>query len=344
MVPNRSTPLILISRMGSTRETIMTLPVVNALREHFPDAYIAWSTEKDSSQVVRTHSALDQTIELKRGWFRSPTLLRQTAKELRSYQFDIAIDCQGVTKSAFAGWLSKAPTRVGFGGQYGRQLSCALNTTLIQPVFTHLTDRSLELLIALEIHSPKVRWDFPISESARTWAQRWRRAIPDSRLAIVNPGARWESKRWECDRFAATARYIADRYGYRSVITWGNEVERQLAQTIVFQAKGAASLAPDTDLQHLAALIERADLFLGPDSAPLHLATAVATPTIGLFGATRPAKSRPYGQIAIAKAYEGGSRRHRSKAGNEAMQQIEVDHVCRAIDELESKRQLRKAG
>lgn len=344
MVSNRPTPRILISRMGSVRETIMTLPVANALRQHFPDAFIAWITEKKSASVVRSHCAIDQTIELEPGWFTSPTLLHQAGRDLRCHQFDIAMDCQGVTKSAFAGWLSKAPMRIGFRGRYGRELSCGLNTTLIQPVFTHLTDCSLELLVALEIHSPKVCWNFPIPESARTWAQRWRRAIPDPRLAIVNPGAHWESKRWECNRFAATARYIADRYGYRSVVTWGNEVERQLAQTIVFQAKGAATLAPDTDLQHLAALIERADLFLGPDSAPLHLATAVATPAIGLFGATRPARSRPYGQIAIAKAYEGGSRRHRRKTGNEAMQKIEVDHVCDAIDEVEAKRRLRKAG
>jgi ADP-heptose:LPS heptosyltransferase len=344
MVTNNSSPRILISRMGSIRETIMTLPVANALREHIPDAYIVWAVEKRAAAIVGKHRAVNQTIELERGWFASPSLLGQATKELRSHRFDISIDCEGITKTALAGWLAKAQTRVGFRGRHGRELSCGLNNTFVDPVFTHLTDRSLELLIPLEIHSPKVRWNFPLSDAARTWASRWRRAIPGARLAVINPGAGWESKLWECNRFAETARYLGDHYGYRSVITWANETERQMAKTIVFQATGAATLAPDTDLQHLAALIEQSDLFLGPDSAPLHVATAVATPAIGLFGATRPAVSRPYGQVAIAEAFEGGGRRHRRKADNQAMRQIEVDHVCRAIDDIEAKRRLRKVG
>ena len=339
-VPQR----ILISRLGSVRETIMTLPIAAALREHFPDAQIVWAVENRSAAIVNNHRAINETIELPAGWCGSFRQLKAAAKRLQSGRFDVAIDCQGVTKSALAGWLSKAPIRIGFRGQHGREMSAALNNTFIDPVFTHLTDRTLELLVPLEIHSPKVRWYFPLSETARTWASRWRRAIPAQRLAILSPGAGWPSKRWECNRFAATARYIGDRYGYRSVISWGDEAERQLAQTIVFQSKGAATLAPDTDLQHLAALIEQADLFIGPDSAPLHASSAVGTTTIGLFGATRPADSRPYGHVAIAKTYEGGSWRQRRNASNDAMRRIEVQEVCQAIDEIESKRELRRVG
>ncbi len=337
-------PRILISRMGAIGETVLTLPVACALREAFPDAHIAWVVEKRAAPVVCKHRSINHTIELQRGWFSSPRLLEQARHELRSHRFDIAIDCEGVTKSALAGWLAGAPKRIGFRGRHGREFSRVLNNTFVQPVFNHLTDRSLELLIPLEIHSPKVRWNLPLSEASRSWADRWRRTIGSCKLAIVNPGASWPSKLWETDRYASTAHYIRDRYGYRSVVTWGSETERQLAQLIVFQSKGAATLAPDTDLQHLAALIERADLFLGPDSAPLHLAAAVATPAIGLYGATQPDRWGPYGQIAISQAYQGGSRRHRRQADNAAMRQIGVDHVCKVIDQLESRRQLRTAA
>lgn len=344
MISETATPRILISRMGSIRETILSLPVANALREYFPDAYIGWAVEKDAAAVVSKQRAIDSTIELDSNWSTSPKLLRQTRQALRSHHFNIAIDCEGVTKSALTGWLAGAKQRIGFRGRHGRELSSAINNVFVEPVFTHLTDRSLELLIPLEIHSPKVVWNFPLSEAARTWAVRWRRTIPQKRLAIIHPGAGWKSKLWECNRYASTARYISDRFGYRSVISWGNEVERQMAQTIVFQSKGVATLAPDTDLQHLAALTERADLFLGPDSAPLHMAVAVSTPAIGLYGATTPGISGPYGQAAIAEAFEGGSRRHRRKADNSAMRRIEVDHVCKAIDDIESKRQYRKVA
>jgi ADP-heptose:LPS heptosyltransferase len=334
----------LISGMGSIRETILTLPVAVALRERFPDAHLVWAVEKRAAAVVAKHPALNQTIELERGWFVTPTLVSQARHELRSHRFDISIDCGGVAKTALAGWLSGASQRIGFCGRHGRGLSRRLNNTVVQPVFTHLTDRNLELLVPLEIHSPKIRWDFPITEAARNWAARWRRTIPNGRLAIMHPGAGWESKRWEPDRYATVARHLAERYGYRTVVAWGKETERQLAQTIVADSRTAATLAPDTDLQHLAALLERADLFLGSDSAPLHLAAAMGTSSIGLFGATQPEAYRPYGQIAIAAAIEQGNRRRRSRATNAAMRRIEASRVCQVIDEIEGKRQHVKAA
>ena len=136
--------------------------------------------------------------------------------------------------------------------------------------------------------------------------------------------------------------YLRDRYGYRSVVVWGTATERQMAEKIVELSNGAATLAPSTDLHHLAALIETADIFISPDTGPLHIAVAVGTSTIGLYGATRPGASGPYGQVAIQKAYESGTRRHRRSADNSAMRQIGVEHVCEAIDEMEAKRRLLK--
>ena len=223
-------------------------------------------------------------------------------------------------------------------------MSRVFNNNLVKPVFRHVTDRSLELLIPLGIHSPKVRWKLPIPESARTWATRWRRSISSPRLAVLNPGGTWDSKLWEPDRFAATARYIRDRYQYRSVAVWGTAKERAVAEKIVELSEGAATLSPDTDLHHLAAMLETADLFVSGDSGPLHMAVAVGTSTIGLYGATKPGDSGPYGQIALQNAYESGSRRHRRSADNAAMREIGVEHVCEAIDELESKRRLYKSA
>jgi ADP-heptose:LPS heptosyltransferase len=263
---------------------------------------------------------------------------------LREFDFNITIDCQGNTKSALAAWLSGAAQRIGYAGRYSGELSPIFNNSKVTPVFSHLTDRSLELLTPLGIHSPRVRWDFPLTKSARTWAARWRRGIGSTRLAVMNPGGTWPSKLWEPERFAATASYIRDRYGYRSVIVWGTDHERALAAKIATLAGQSAVMAPETDLRHLAALIETADLFLSGDTGPLHLAVAVGTPTIGLYGATRPGDSGPYGEVAIQKAYERGSRRHRRQADNRAMRAIGVEHVCHEIDEMEARRQTLRAA
>ncbi len=337
-------PRILISRMSAIGDAILTLPVACALRDEMPESYIAWVVEEKAAPMVRGHQTLDAVIQLQRGWFTSPSGVREARQLLRQHRFDISIDCQGNTKSSLAGWLSGARQRIGYAGRHGGELSRLLNNTRVTPVFNHLTDRSLELLIPLGIHSPKVRWKLPLPDVARNWAARWRRTISANQLAVLNPGGTWPSKLWEADRFAVTARYLQDHYGYRSAVVWGTPDERAMAEQIVNRAHGSAVLAPDTDLHHLASLIETADLFISGDTGPLHMAVAVGTATIGLYGATRPGDSGPYGQIAIQQAYERGSRRHRRNADNTAMRAIQVEHVCTAIDDLESKRQLLRAA
>src|SRR6056297_267349 len=259
---DQRSPRILISRMSAIGDAILTLPVACALRQHFPDAYLGWVIEKKAAPMVRGHQALDALVELERGWFTSLAGLRDARRRLQAHRFDISIDCQGLTKSALAGWLSGARERIGYAGRHGGELSRWLNNDLVHPAFTHLTDRSLELLVPLEIHSPAVRWQLPLAPSARRWALRWRRSIASPCLAILNPGATWASKVWQAERFAETAKYLRDRYGYRCVVVWGSFEDRLMAEQIVALSDSAAALAPDTDLPHLAALIETADLFI----------------------------------------------------------------------------------
>ncbi|MCA9136362.1 MAG: glycosyltransferase family 9 protein [Planctomycetales bacterium] len=338
-LPSES-PHFLISRMSAIGDTILTLPVACALRDRFPQSKISWIVEEKSAPVVRRHSAVDELIVLPRGWFTSPSRIRETRRSLRQLQCDISIDCQGMTKSSLACYLSGAAHRIGYAGKHARELSRWFSNVQVNPVFHHLTDRSLELLIPLGIHSPSVRWDLPVEGPAQAWARRFRSTISSSRIAILNPGATWHSKRWLPERFGATARYLHDRYGYTSIAVWGTPLDRSMAADIVSSSNGTAIMAPETDLQHLAAMIETADLFISNDTGPLHMAVAVGTKTIGLYGATKPGDSGPYGQTAIQVAYESGSARQRRAASNAAMCAIGVEHVCQAIDEIEHQRQM----
>ncbi|TWT67164.1 glycosyltransferase family 9 protein [Allorhodopirellula solitaria] len=327
-------PRILISRMSAIGDAILTLPVACCLREHFPDAYIAWVVESKAAPMVRGHQALDAVIEFQRGWFTSPRGVKEARAKLQEHRFEIAIDCQGNTKSALAGKLSGASRRIGFSGKHGGELSRFFNNERITPVFHHITDRSLELLTSFGIHHPRVSWDLPLDDEDRDWAKGYRNTIRTPSVAILNPGGTWPSKLWESDRFASTARYLADRYGYHSLVVWGSFEERLMAEEIVELSQGTATLAPNTTLQTLAALIETADLFVSGDTGPLHMSVAVGTPTIGLYGATRPGDSGPYEQAALQLQYEAGSRRHRRQASNRAMRAIGVEHVCAVIDDM----------
>ena len=334
MQPPRRPPRILISRLSAIGDAVLTLPVAGALRERFPDAYLGWVVEPKAAPVVRDHRALDAVIELPRGWFTSPPGILAARGELRRHEFDTCVDCQGNTKSALAGYLCGARRRIGYGGRHAGELSGLLNNLRVPTVLPHLTDRSLELLGPLEIHDPPIRWDLPVPDPDRLWAVRLRKSLAADRIAVLNPGGTWASKLWETDRFADTARYLADRYAYQSLVVWGTLEERLMAEEIVVAADGAARLAPETTLLSLAAVIGQCDLFISGDTGPLHLAVAVGTPTIGLYGATRPGDSGPYGATALQNKYESGTRRHRRRATNRAMRAIGVRHVCQVVDQM----------
>lgn len=326
---------ILISRMSAIGDTILTLPVAGAIRDAYPDAYLAWVVERKSAAMVRGQEFLDEVIELERGWFTSPGGIASARRRLKRLQIDTTIDCQGNTKSALAAWLTGARRRIGYAGYHGSELSRYLNNVLVTPKKSHLTDRSLQLLQPLAIQQPRIRWQLPISAEVTSWAESWRRRLPE-RLVLLNPGASWPSKLWEMDRFAEVAAHLWTEHATRSVVIWGSPQERQWAEEIVDLAGGAASLAPETDLLHLAALLGTAELFISADSGPMHMAVAMGTPTIGLHGSTRAQDSGPYGQphVAIQRAYHAGNRRQRRAAENTAMRQISVADVCREVDRM----------
>ena len=228
-----NSPRFLISRMSAIGDTILTLPVACALRDRYPEAHISWIVEDKSAPVVRDHRAVDDVIVLERGWFTSPSRIREARRQLGRVSCDVAIDCQGMTKSSLACFLSAAQHRIGYAGKHARELSRWFSNVKVKPVFHHLTDRSLELLTPLGIHSPTIRWDLPIAAPARAWAVRYRNTIAAPRIAILNPGATWHSKRWLPERFGATARYLREQYGYQCVAVWGTSLDKSMASDIV---------------------------------------------------------------------------------------------------------------
>ena len=331
------TPRILIARMSAIGDTILTLPVACALRAHFPDAYLAWVVEEKSAAMVVGHPCLDEVLVLPRGWFTHPVRLWATRRLLCERRFETTIDCQGLTKSALACRLTGAPRRIGLHGEHGRELSRWLNNELVRPSRPHVVDRSLELLAPLGIRQPTVRWELPVDDASH---QRMGEVIDRLELgggyAVINPGATWESRRWEMDRFGRVARHLGEQHGLPTLVVWGGAGERAAAEQIVAESAGHALLAPPTTLVELAALIEGGRLFLSADTGPLHLAVAVGTPSIGLYGSTRPEDSGPYGapHAALQIEYQDGSHRQRRRGENHAMRLISVEMVCRQCDAM----------
>jgi lipopolysaccharide heptosyltransferase I len=325
---------ILISRLSAIGDCVLTLPVLNALRDHFPNAHLAWAIEKSAAPLLAGHPALDQLIIAQSGWLKRPADVWGLRRQLRGLHFDISIDPQSLTKSAVLARLSGAGRRIGFAGDDGRELSKWFNNELVSRSKPHMVDRSLELLRPLGIQRPSVRFDLPRFEASDVKMSAYVQSGPlKNGFAILNMGAGWPSKLWPPERFAAVAEFLGKSCSLHSLIIWVGDEERGRADICAERAGGYAMIAPSTSLTELASLARRAALFVGSDTGPLHLAAALGTPCVGLYGPTLPRNCGPYGKghQTLQHVYHAGGHRERRSAENDAMRAIsakDVSHAC----------------
>jgi lipopolysaccharide heptosyltransferase I len=327
----------LIVRLSAIGDVIHGMPLACALRRRFPAALLAWVVEERAAALLRGHEALDELITLPQGWLKSPGTVWRLVRRLRAMKFETAIDVQGLTKAAIVAWLSGAGRRIGLGNPWGRELSQWLNTELVDTTAEHAVDRTLQLLLPLGIDPPEVRFQVPELPPDRVAAEEMiRQAGLEGGFAIINPGAGWPSKLWPTERYAAVAGHLGRTWGLPTVVVWAGEKERILAEEVVARSDGHAQVAPPTTLTELAALARRSRLFIGSDTGPLHLAAAVGTPCVGLYGPWPAKRHGPYGprNIALQKMFFEGPTRARRNAPPKFMEAIHVELVCGACDQI----------
>lgn len=330
-------PRILISRLSAIGDCVLTTPVLCAIRDHLPDAHIAWVTQRGPATLLEGHAALDELIVVSKRWLKSPTEIRQLRSKLRASRFDVAIDPQGLTKSSVVTWLSGAKRRIGFHKPRGREFSRWFNRELVTSTNDHIVDAQLELLKPLGIHDPAVRFDLPVIPEVEDKADAMINAAHlNCDFAAINPGAGWDSKLWSAYRYGRVARSLGERHQLPSFVLWSGERERTWGEQIVACSGGRAVLAPPTTLPELAAVLRRARMFVGSDTGPLHIAAAVGTPCVGLFGTTRPQDCGAYGtqHVHIQKRFQDGTSRERRRVSNDAMLEIDVDRVVAGCEQL----------
>ncbi len=337
MSTDGKSPRILLVRLSAIGDVIHGMPIAAAIRRHYPRAFLAWAVEERAAPLLEGHPAVDERIVLPRGWLRSPAKVWRLRRQLKILNFDTAIDAQGLTKSAAVAWLSGARRRIGMGGRWGRELSRWLNNTLVNTNDLHAIERGLKLLEPLGIRSPAVEFQLPESTADGSVAEETiRRLTLDSGFVLFISGAGWPSKLWPVDRYAAVADYLRQRWSLTSLLVSGSEAERSRAEEIATQSAGRAVLAPRVTLSELAALARRARFAIGSDTGPLHLAAAVGTRCIGLYGPWPADKHGPYGpqHINLQKMCLTGTTHQRRRASAIYMEAIDVETVCDACDRM----------
>ncbi len=331
---------IVIVKLSAIGDVLHGVPVAVALKRAFPAARIGWAVEGRAADVLAGHPAIDHLFRLPRGWLESPAAVLALRRQLRAFAPDVAIDLQGLLKSGVATWLSAARMRIGFARPVAREYSWLAFTNRVKPVATHVVDRNCDLLVPLGIREGRPSFEmphWPVSEErVRQWLAGLRLAEPP---VIINPGAGWASKRWPTERFAALARCLHRRHGIRPLVVWGGAAERATADQIAADACGEAIVAPETTLQDLGELFRLARLVISGDTGPLHLAAAVGTPCVGLFGPVPAARNGPYGSqhICVEPPEALRPKWEDRKTDTLSMAGIEVERVVAAVEDLLSR-------
>lgn len=325
-IPAHST--VLICRLSHIGDCILTLPLANAIRAERPDVRIAWVVESPSDQLLRDHPAVDSVVRLPKNWRKSPSTWWAIRKELRDLRAAVCLDPQSLNKSAILSWLSGAPRRIGLSPPHGRELAPLFHNEWLPATHTHLQDRTMQFLRAIRLLESRRKYMLPrYPESFLLWDDFWERESLDGKIVAINPGGSWASKRWFPESYAAVARGLGYCAGFKSVVTWCGDEERTWSQQIVDESEGHAILAPATNLRQAAELYRRSALFLGSDTGPMHLAAAVETPCVVLYGPTTAAASGPVGTQHRAIQSPLPTLGNRKRATNAAMRGITPDDV-----------------
>ncbi len=296
----------LIVRLGALGDVVHAIPVAAALRRAFPGAKIDWLVSAKHREILDLVPVIDRRLVINdRSDASGGTSLISAIGELRRARYDVAIDLQGLIKSAVLTRSSGAPRVIGFSSRYARERAARLfyreafdpgRGGLYDPRETrHVVEINLGLLSLLGIAAPAR--EFPIDE-VDSPAARGPRQQTGGRYALLNPGAAWPNKRWPPERLAAIATELHRRHGLMSVVLWGPG-EEALAAQVVAGAGGAAIVSPKTTIADLVALARPAALMVSGDTGPTHIAAALGTPIVGIYGPTRPARNGPMSPLDV---------------------------------------------
>jgi heptosyltransferase-1 len=334
---------ILIVKLGSIGDVVHTLPALAALRHAMPQAEISWVVERRSSEILRDNPLLDRLIEvdtkvLRRGLMSGETLRapRQQLRRLRASAFDVALDFQGLLKSASIARLSGARRVFGYSRAGLREPASALllSKTVAVPKQTHVIRKSLLLLQgALDIPMPDAL-SFPIHITVENEAEAQQAATnAGGKYAILNPGGGWPTKLWSADRFGKLADLLWSNHGISSLVTYGPG-ELELAESVRRSSVSGKAQPVNLSLKGFYSLARRARVYIGGDTGPTHIAVAAGTPIVGLFGPTewwRNGSPRPEDICVERNDIDCRVDCHRRSCSKWICMDIEVGRVMEAV-------------
>ena len=290
---------IALLKPSALGDIIHALPVLTALRRRYPHTHITWVVNQVYAPLLCGHRDLDDVLPFDRrashrGWRAAVRSWLTFLSELRRRRFDLVIDLQGLSRTALMMAATGAKRRVGLSTA---REGATWTYTDVVPVADfnaiHAVDRCWRIAEAFGVGDVPKEFHIPIPDDARRWAEATTNGYPRPWL-MLGPGARWMTKRWPPQHFAALARRAWDIFG-GTVFFVGGDEETPAALAVRRRLSGPSlDLTGRTTLPRLAALLERADAMLANDTGPLHLAAALGRPIVAPYTCTRVRLNGPY--------------------------------------------------
>lgn len=270
---------ILIIRLAPLGETVLTTPVIRALRQHFRDAYIAYMVAPTREDLVSANPHLNEVLTYQTS---VPKLIYQMARR----KFQMAVVLQPTFRLVLHAFLARIPFRVGFETNAGGKK--LLNLAVPNNTAQHETQRYLDVVRALGVEVVESEPEVFVDSASIAWVNNFlqsQRLNNNKRIIGLNPGAATAYRRWHTANFAALGDRLHATYGAHIIITTGPREGELAAQVSELMSHSPVIVNQATPMQ-LAALLQRCNLYISNDTGPMHLSTAVKTPTVALFGAS----------------------------------------------------------
>ncbi len=292
---------LLIIKPSSLGDIVHTFPAVTALKNHLPDSRISWVVNDNLATIVSLLPEVDRIIKFPRQKFNHCNFvaIRNFWADLRSEKYDLAIDFQGLLRSGLIAYASAAPGRLGYANAREGATFFYTQTYLPPADLRHAAEKNL----ALAKHFfpwTSLPTSSPLPVPAEWLAAADKLLPPDGRpILAVGFSSRWASKNWDGEFFAAVLRLLLQQQPGLRCWLLGSAAERPQGDKILSLLAGhpaVSNLAGQTSLPALVGLLRRSQALLTNDSGPMHIAAALQTPCIALFGATDPDLTGPYGE------------------------------------------------
>src|SRR5262245_44136551 len=287
--PPRSVCLLRLSAIGDTCHVV---PVLRTMQRAWPQTQFTWIIGKTEARLMSLIEGVEFIIVDKRA---DRHARREVYAKLAERQFDVLLHLQLAFRASLVSRQVQAAVKLGFDRARARELQWLFtNARIAARKREHVLDSFFGFLETLGIRDRQVTWDIPLPEEAREYAQR---LIPaEQPTLLISPCSSHSRRNWRAERYAAVVDYAARRHGMRVILCGGpTDLEQKTGAAIEAKVSTPVTnqIGRDT-LPQMLALLERATALIAPDSVPVHIATMVRTPVVGLYAATNPARSGPY--------------------------------------------------